>query len=486
MNKRNKIIVSIVGITIVLLALLGLTYGYYLTRIQGNTNSNSISITTADLILVYDDNNSYINLSEIMPGTSDSKTFTVTNPGTQNLNEYAVGIDEVTNTLTRDYDLTYSITCKEKGMNEDDSKYKDCTKTQSKTGTYPKVNSQILTNSINGRSIQKYTITITYANPDEDQSVDMGSIIKGRMQIYSTADTIELTGSVASYTSGDFVQINSETKTSQLLYNESTGKYEYKLIGVPIGEHTISIRNGSTVKGSKSLSIKQGTTAGYDNTGSLTITNLSEKASINLGSISNNTFDLTMSTPKDKDITPPTVATELSTDTPKTYNAFDITISLSDISGVDLNNSKYILNQVSTEINGLEGYEWTNITTNPITFSTRQIEEGTYYLHVVSEDLEGNTTETINEINIADSEELYFIISYSEGACDQYYRYKDGMTYGEFVNSSYNNNEFKIQFGNEVYSYKGICNLDSANTIIISGTTFVSSEPMSECNIYAN
>ena len=35
MNKRNKIIVSIVGITIVLLALLGITYAYYLTRIQG-------------------------------------------------------------------------------------------------------------------------------------------------------------------------------------------------------------------------------------------------------------------------------------------------------------------------------------------------------------------------------------------------------------------------------------------------------------------
>ena len=75
----------------------------------------------------------------------------------------------------------------------------------------------------------------------------MGSTIKGRMQIYSTSDTIELTGSVASYTIGDFIQINSEPKTSQLTYNESTGKYEYKLIGVPIGEHTMSIRNGNTI-----------------------------------------------------------------------------------------------------------------------------------------------------------------------------------------------------------------------------------------------
>ena len=50
MNRSQKIVVSIVGITIVLLALLGITYAYYLTRIEGNTNTNSVSITTANLI----------------------------------------------------------------------------------------------------------------------------------------------------------------------------------------------------------------------------------------------------------------------------------------------------------------------------------------------------------------------------------------------------------------------------------------------------
>ena len=44
MNKKQKIIVSIVGIAIVSLSLLGLTYAYFLTRIQGNTNTKSISL----------------------------------------------------------------------------------------------------------------------------------------------------------------------------------------------------------------------------------------------------------------------------------------------------------------------------------------------------------------------------------------------------------------------------------------------------------
>ena len=467
MNRKQKIIVSITGIVVVMLALLGLTYGYYLTNIYGNTNSNSISITTADLVLTYDDNNSYIDLTNIMPGTSDTKTFTVSNPGTNDITEYAVGIDEVTNTLTRTGDLTYSITCVEKLISAADTAYTACSTTSTKNGTYPKINSEILTNSINGKSIQKYTITITYANPDDDQSIDMGSTIKGRIQIYSTADTIELTGSIASYTKGDYVQINSEPKTSQLLYNESTGKYEYKLIGVPIGEHTISIRNGNNVKGSKPLTIKQGNSASFDNNaGSLTITNTSEKASVNLGSISNNTFDLTMSTPADKDIIPPTVEIELSTDTPKTYNSFDITINLSDTSGVDLNNSKYILNKVSTEINGLEGYEWTNITTNPTTFSTRQKEEGTYYLHVVSKNLNGNVTEYIEEFLVNNVLVTFYIDDTERIALS-------GMTWKEYADSEYNNNYPLVRYGTSyVHLGHNLCDLNSCfidkDTLIIN------------------
>ena len=41
MNRRQKIIVSITGIFIIMLALVGLTYAYFLTRITGNENEKS-------------------------------------------------------------------------------------------------------------------------------------------------------------------------------------------------------------------------------------------------------------------------------------------------------------------------------------------------------------------------------------------------------------------------------------------------------------
>ena len=60
MNRKQKIIISVTGIFIVLLILVGLTYAYFLTRIQGNTNTKSISVTTANLVLEYGENTNVV------------------------------------------------------------------------------------------------------------------------------------------------------------------------------------------------------------------------------------------------------------------------------------------------------------------------------------------------------------------------------------------------------------------------------------------
>ena len=282
MNRKQKLIISITGITIVMLALLGLTYGYYLTRIQGNTNSNSISVTTADLVLVYDDNNSFINLSEIMPGTTSSKTFTVSNPGTKEV-EYVVGIDEVVNTLTRTTDLKYAITCQEKEINDSDSKYKNCETIAANDGNFPKTNSHLFTNKIKTKYIQKYIITISYSNLDVDQSIDMGSTIKGRMQIYSAQETVDISGKVSGTSSGDYVQINSEPRTSQIIDGR------YKFIGIKPGKHTIKIMNGGTEKSSEQITIKQGNLSNIDiENNTITYTNTDRVATINISNSSSN------------------------------------------------------------------------------------------------------------------------------------------------------------------------------------------------------
>ena len=76
MNRKGKIIVSVAGIFIVLLALVGITYGYFLTRIQGNTNTKSISVSTANLVLEYGENTNVVQgIENAEPGYSVEKNI---------------------------------------------------------------------------------------------------------------------------------------------------------------------------------------------------------------------------------------------------------------------------------------------------------------------------------------------------------------------------------------------------------------------------
>ena len=176
MSRRNKIIVSIICIFIVLLALIGITYGYFLTRVEGNTNETSISVTTADLKLVYGDGNGLISKNDIMPGTTITKTFTVTNDGESTVNDYLVVIEQVVNELSRKEDLVYRL----------DYKLEDETSCGTVTETiYSSMPLSVLfSNDIAKDVTHNYTLTVTYKYLDDiDQSEDMGKSFSGRINI---------------------------------------------------------------------------------------------------------------------------------------------------------------------------------------------------------------------------------------------------------------------------------------------------------------
>jgi len=266
MSRKNKIIVSVVGIMIVLLALLGITYAYYLTRIQGNTNTNSISITTANLLLKYDDGSGAIVEENIMPGVTFTKTFSVTNEGNAKIDNYVVYLEEVVNDLKRPQDLTYTLTCD------------NCSGSE---GEYPKLAGIIATNSIEVGETHNYTLTITYENlPNTDQSIDMGSTIKGYIQIYNLQDIVDLTGSVTNAVDGDYVQINSIQKISQIV----DGKYT--LGAIEPGNHTITVRyidenDEEQIRSTKTITIQKGDTAGVSGN-VITVTNDSQTVTVNI------------------------------------------------------------------------------------------------------------------------------------------------------------------------------------------------------------
>ena len=191
MNRRQKIIVSVTGIFLVLLLLVGLTYAYFLTRITGNTNDKSISVSTANLAIVYGgDDGSIIGGGEkITPGTTfEPKTFTVTNNGNANT-DYVVVIEDAsvtyaetievdgvtqtagTETTFESNDFTYTLTC-ESG----------CNSVQEPT-TFPIEGGVLIGNRLDVGETQTYSFTLTYKETGENQSNDMNKKLEAKINI---------------------------------------------------------------------------------------------------------------------------------------------------------------------------------------------------------------------------------------------------------------------------------------------------------------
>ena len=192
MSRKQRIIVSITGIVLVSLILIGLTYGYYLTKIKGNTNSKSISVTTANLLLEYADvNDELITDSAVEPGKTWTKTFVATNKGNKTVT-YGVALENVVNQFERKDDIVYTLDCKQYSKTgfSIDKTNKTVTGTISGTcngvsdeTTFPSIGTILVENDIADDKAQVYTLTITYKEMNVDQSVDMNKTFNAKANI---------------------------------------------------------------------------------------------------------------------------------------------------------------------------------------------------------------------------------------------------------------------------------------------------------------
>ena len=176
MSRNQRIIISITGIVLVMSILIGLTYAYFLTRINGNTNDKSISVTTANLELKYDDiEQVLISEENVEPGKTWTKKFSATNTGSKKVESYGVALENVINTLKRTEDLVYTLNCTS-------SLGTDCNKVETEQ-EFPVVGKILITNSIESKEVQSYELTITYKEQNVDQSVDMNKRFSAKVNL---------------------------------------------------------------------------------------------------------------------------------------------------------------------------------------------------------------------------------------------------------------------------------------------------------------
>ena len=170
MQKKQTILV----VASLLVVVLSVTLAYFTAQIIGK--GKDVSVSSADLKIIFTDSDGNIEGNDITPGWSNSKTFTVKNESNETY-KYNIVIKDLVNTFVTTGYLQYKITSVDGGYNM--SEFKDVPKSSAPKDTILAKNV-----TIGKGETQSYTIEFKYANDESvDQSDDMGKKLSGKLFI---------------------------------------------------------------------------------------------------------------------------------------------------------------------------------------------------------------------------------------------------------------------------------------------------------------
>ena len=170
MQKKQTILV----VASLLVVVLSVTLAYFTVQIIGK--GKNVTINSADLKIIFTDSDGAISGSNIEPGWSDTKTFTIENKSNETY-KYNIVIQDLVNTFVTNGYLQYKITSTNGGYNM--TEFKDVPKSSAPKDT-------ILTYSVSipVGVTQSYTVEIKYTNDESvDQSIDMNKKLSGKLFI---------------------------------------------------------------------------------------------------------------------------------------------------------------------------------------------------------------------------------------------------------------------------------------------------------------
>ena len=179
MQKKQTILV----VASLLVVVLSVTLAYFTAQIIGK--GKNVTINSADLKIIFTDSDGAISGSNIEPGWSDTKTFTVEN-NSKSEYKYNIVIQDLVNTFVTNGYLQYKITSTNGGYNM--TEFKDVPKSSA-----PKDTILAYSVSIPVGVTQSYTIEFKYANDESvDQSDDMGRKLSGNLFITEGTEKLTL------------------------------------------------------------------------------------------------------------------------------------------------------------------------------------------------------------------------------------------------------------------------------------------------------
>ena len=126
MQKKQTILV----VASLLVVVLSVTLAYFTAQIIGK--GKDVSVSSADLKIIFTDTDGNIEGNDITPGWSNSKTFTVKNESNETY-KYNIVIQDLINTFVTEGYLQYKITSTNGGYNM--TEFKDIPKSSIATDT---------------------------------------------------------------------------------------------------------------------------------------------------------------------------------------------------------------------------------------------------------------------------------------------------------------------------------------------------------------
>ena len=212
--QRKQLTLVIVSLLVVVLSV---SLAWFTTQIIGK--GKDVSVTSANLQIVFTDSDGALTETDIEPGWSATKTFTIKND-TKTEYKYNIVIKDLLNTFVTEGYLQYKITSTNGGYNM--SEFKDIPKSST-----PK--DKILAYSVvipNGVT-QSYTIEFKYANDESvDQSDDMGKKLSGTLFITEGTEDIYAgyeEGTLGYQIMGDNPTRNTRDTYNSVFTNNTTG-----------------------------------------------------------------------------------------------------------------------------------------------------------------------------------------------------------------------------------------------------------------------
>lgn len=177
---KSSIVLTIIAVVTLCVAVIGATFAFYSSRVQGNEDAPGISIQTAFLALSYYNGDEILGENVNTNWSSGVKTFTIKNtgnvPATYNIgwtNVVNTFGDEINGVVGKPEELTYTLSC-DNGV--------ALPKTAMPTTPTADIKMNI---PINPSEVHTCNIEVTFADTGSNQNYNQGRAFGGKIEVTS-------------------------------------------------------------------------------------------------------------------------------------------------------------------------------------------------------------------------------------------------------------------------------------------------------------